>query len=96
MPVLQKPFLVEHLNWSPNHEYRMIAGAATASQIQIHMTRRHDDKLRFALFRHGGGLDPAYCITHRIAGWLMSKRKPLCDVAEAAFGVCMDSTVSSP
>ena len=52
----------------------MIAGAATAPQIQIHMTKCHDEKLRFAMFRHwwwsGPGLLLAQC---RLAFGLLRK-----------------------
>ena len=37
----------------PDRANPMIAGAASANQIQIHETRCHSVKSRFALFRHG-------------------------------------------
>jgi len=66
----------------------MIAGAVTASQIQIHMTRCHDEKLRFALFRHrrrsGSGLLRAQCRLAALRGINRQDEPLACTTCESA------------
>ena len=82
----------------------MIAGAVTASQIQIHMTRCHDEKLRFALFRHrrrsGSGLLRAQCRLAALRG-INRQDEPLacttCESAHAAvLGILLAFCLDSP